>query len=142
MTKIQIKTFSLRYDAQEDRMQLILNKGSDHIVEFWITRRFYLSVLFDLETFLELHQLTSHNSEGMNPRIAKEYSKNTLPVKKKIDSSLLKSVNLKFVKEKEVLILILRSEIIEANTIFNKDQLIDFYTMLKKGLPKTQWGFI
>ena len=52
MLKIQIKTLSLRYDAHEDRMQLTLNKDHQDTVEFWVTRRFYLSVLFELEETL------------------------------------------------------------------------------------------
>ena len=56
--KVQTKTLSLLYDPQEDRMKLIINKDDVDRIEFWVTRRFYFSLLFELETFLEKLQIT------------------------------------------------------------------------------------
>ena len=144
--KIRINTFSLRYDPKEDRMKLLLNKNGDTPIRFLITRRFYLSLLFELETYMEqldipYKELENNKQEKkkqeekkVDRKISKQYSN--------ISSTLLENLNIQFLKERNKFKFLFQSDTIEAESILGVEQFIQFYTVLKQSFPKGEWGMI
>ena len=77
-------------------MILLLNKNEGAPVQFWITRRFYFSLLFELETFPERLDISPSVIER------KYQSKNSVMEKSLSgDGSLLENVNIHYIKEKD-----------------------------------------
>lgn len=141
--KIKAKTLSLLYNAREDRMKLIINKEEKERIEFWITRRFYFSLLFELETFLERLNITFtpmvQNKKRETPQ---KTSQDTLAVKQNISISMLEDININFIKKSENFIFTFKSKETEAQTVFEKEEFLNFYTLLKGSFPKGEWGII
>lgn len=157
MLKVRTKTLSLLYYQREDRMKLIINKDEEERIEFWITRRFYFSLLFELEIFLEQLQIAPvkpiRNKQNTHKREVEKISPSTqkskkeklhIPLKKKENdvSTLLENVNIHFVKESENFIFLFQSNTVEAESIFKREQFLNFYSVLKSSFPKGEWGII
>ncbi len=143
MLRIKTKTLSLFYDPREDRMKLIINKDEEERMEFWITRRFYFSLLFELETFLEKLNFPSvptvQNKKKETPQKA---SGNVLEIKQNISISMLEDININFIKESENFVFTFKSKELEAQTVFEKEEFLNFYMLLKGSFPKGEWGII
>ena len=140
--KVQTKTLSLLYDGKEDRMKLIINMDDVDQIEFWITRRFYFSLLFELETFLEKLQIPIPKpvqSEKQNKSVQKNRPLEESP---KEPAYLLKNINISYIKERKAFTFLFQSDKIEAESFFALDQFLNFYTVLKGSFPKGEWGII
>jgi hypothetical protein len=154
--KVKTKTLSLHYEQEEDRMKLIINKDDIERIDFWITRRFYFSILFKLETFLEQidvprvkiarnsakkgssspEKTSSSDSQKKAEALERPTSmKSAIPIE-----YLLKNMNIRYTKTSNSFVFYFISDHIEAETIFNMDQFQSFYPMLKNRFPKREWG--
>ena len=159
MLSITTKKLSLLYNIKEDRMKLIINKNEKDQIEFWITRRFYFSLLFELETFLERLNISIENPLQKKKQIEKkklkkeEHKVQTSQNKNKISepvskihpdttSTLMENISIHFVKKSKSFIFLFQAESIEAKSIFSKEQFLDFYHILKNTFPKGEWGII
>jgi hypothetical protein len=165
MITITAKTLSISYDIIEDRMKLTINKDDIDKVEFWITRRFYFSLLFELETLMDRlnisyqkvsnpnityetkkrkqtskedkEKIQNFKKEQNNPPSTKELAYNRVDIDK---IYLLENVNIKYVRDKKNFILEFSTSYTNAQSIFTTKTLLDFYTMLKTSFPKIEWG--
>ena len=143
MLRIKTKTLSLFYDPREDRMKLIINKNEEERMEFWITRRFYFSLLFELETFLEKLNFPSVPTvQNKKKETLQKTSGNALEIKQNISISMLEDININFIKESENFVFTFKSKDLEAQTVFEKEEFLNFYTLLKGSFPKGEWGII
>lgn len=140
--RIRANTLSLNYNAREDRVKLIINKDEKNPIEFWITRRFYLSILFELETFFEQHNISYIKPTNKTLNYKMEESKKIFSSELKNISYLLESINVKFNQETENFIFIFQSKNIVAESILRIEQCLDFYLMFKNTFPKSEWGII
>jgi len=165
MIKINTKTLSLQYDIVEDRMKLIINKDDVDTISFWITRRFYFSLLFELEVFMDKLSIPydSLSTKGITyekkQKPIRDMDKQNIPstasqnsVSKHSDktvvytsptiseTTLLQNVNIKYIKQNNTFLLYFRTSSIEAQSTFNVKTLQDFYMMLKTTFPKIEWG--
>ena len=140
--KVQTKTLSLMYDPQEDRMKLIINKDDVDRIEFWITRRFYFSLLFELETFLEKLQISI--PKPAQPKKQNKSAQKNRPREESFEEPayLLKNINIRYIKERKAFTFVFQSDKIEAESFFALDQFLNFYTLLKGSFPKGEWGII
>ncbi len=141
MIKIQTKTLSLRYHPKEDRMKLIINKDEEDSIAFWITRRFYLSTLFKVDTYLE-----SIDMEWKKTSLQKKESKNkekelTSPNSAQ-ESYLLNNIKLHIGEKRKRFFISFYSDHMECETIMTTDTFLDFYAMMKSTFPKNEWGII
>jgi len=144
MRTIQTKTLALRYHPKEDRMKLVLNQNKENAIEYWITRRLYLSLLFDLDTYLE--------SIGMDKEVPSTYKKDKeqKPTNDKVHSSssteaekyLLTNIKLNIGEKRKRFFIVFYSDSIECETFITKDAFLNFYAMMKNTFPKKEWGII
>jgi len=159
MLKVQIRTLSLLYDPREDRMKLVINKDKEEEIDFWITRRFYFSLLFELETMLEALHITPFplNGDAQNSRppskktqtdpLKSEQNKkmhriDMPPAKSRQESSLLENINIRFSPKRKEFFFLFQSNEIEAQSILAQEQFLHFYNILKKTFPKGEWGLM
>lgn len=144
MLKIQTKTLSLRYHPLEDRMKLIINKNEVDSIVFWITRRLYLSVLFELETYLESIEmnknLPSRHKKDKDHKSIKE--KELSPSNIEVKNHLLSNIKLHIGEKRKRFFLSFHSESFECETIMTTDTFLDLYAMMKSTFPKNEWGLI
>ena len=141
--RIQIKTFSLVYDPREDRMKLLLNKNGDAPVQFWITRRFYFSLLFELETYMEqLH--IPYADVGKHTQKKKKAVHETISKHNAIVlGGLLENVHIRPIKEeRKKFKFLFQSKRVEAESLLDIEMFLKFYAMLKKSFPKREWGML
>ncbi len=162
MIKVKTKTLSLLYHPIEDRMKLIINKEEDDRIEFWVTRRFYFSLLFELDTMLEGLQITpppfrKKNEHEKLPKKDKK-SKNATAVKKKSgepktadtakpkelkrEGALLENINIRFSQKSKEFVFLFKSDKVEAESVLKQEQFLDFYNILKSTFPKGEWGMM
>ena len=165
MNTLTITTISLVYNPIEDRMKLILNKDMNDEISLWITRRFYFSLLFELEALMDRlnisyqkvsnpnityetkkrkqtskedkEKIQNSKKEQNNPPSTKELAYNRVDIDK---IYLLENVNIKYVRDKKNFILGFSTSYTNAQSIFTTKTLLDFYTMLKRSFPKIEWG--
>ena len=141
MLKIQTKTLSLRYHPREDRMKLIINKGEEDSLSFWITRRFYLSTLFHIDTYLESIDMewkkSSNSKKEKKTKNEELLSKNT---SQKI--YLLDNLKLSTGEKRKRFFISFHSESFEWETLITTDTFLNFYAMMKNTFPKNEWGII
>ena len=163
MTKIAARTISLMYHPKEDRMLLVINKAEPDVSEFWITRRFYLSLLFELETFLEKLDIippsnvsnhsvqssssttdTAHHSANTQKTTEAHTQQEhyTLPNHILTSIPLLDNVSITFLRETTHFKLLLRSQSHNHEIILNQSDFLHFYTILKRSYPRHEWGMI
>ena len=145
------RTLSLMYHPHEDRMLLVINKNEADTSEFWITRRFYLSLLFELETYLEkLHidyPKTVHQSADCSAKVSKNKKDEkeegyAIPPKVLASIPQLNNVNVSYLKEKQHFTVLLQSSKNESKAIMNQTDFLHFYTILKRSFPRYEWGMI
>ncbi len=144
MKIIQAGSLSLSYSPKEDRMLLTINKNQKERIDFWITRRFYFSLLFELETFLEkLGIVPGEATQKKKEKTSDDKTSNdVLPAEQYITSSLLQDLDINFIRSSNSFLFRFRSKEIEAESHFHIEEFMHFYSMLKKGFPKSEWGFI
>lgn len=140
--KITTKTISLGYSAREDRMKLLINKNEKECIEFWITRRFYFSLLFELETFLEKLNIDPVRKTQAKKKKIEESSAVLLKKTSNTISILLENIHISFIKERKEFIFIFKSDLIETESVFAIPQFLHFYSILKSSFPKGEWGII
>lgn len=155
MLKVHARTLSLIYHAKEDRMILLVNKDNVDRMNYWITRRFYFSLLFEFDTYLDnlgIEDKTSSKKTTISPNqtdVSKNsHSKSSVPDKKDQSEDfieqkiLLESVNFGFDNEKKSFKLLFKTEATLTETIMNKNDFLSFFELLKKSFPKGEWGII
>lgn len=157
MIKVKTKTISLLYSAREDRMKLIINKDEADRIECWITRRFYFSLLFELETFLEqlhifpeppMQSEQKKNKKQANNNISTNQKNNfkekeyLLEEKSNIKNTLLQNINIRFIKEKKSFVFVFQSTGVEAQSILGIQGFLNLYNTFKNTFPKREWGII
>jgi len=159
MIKVKTKTLSLLYHPGEDRMKLIVNKNEKDQIDFWITRRFYFSLLFELDTMLEELQIVpppfrkknsctplagkNEKSSPVKNQNEKEEIEKTLENKViKRKAILLENIDIKFSKKKKEFILLFHSGQTNAESVLKQDDFLRFYHILKGTFPKGEWGII
>lgn len=144
MQKIQTKTLSLRYYPQEDRMKFIINKNEENSIVFWITRRLYLSILFELDTYLESidmdKKIPSKYRKGKKQESGKE--KELISSNAEPKSHLLSNIKLNIGEKRKRFFISFYSESLECETIMTTDTFLNFYAMMKSTFPKNEWGLI
>jgi hypothetical protein len=163
MITIKTKRLSLLYSPVEDRMKLFINKGEKDQIDFWITRRFYFSLLFELDTMLENLEITplpvmakkeeKHKAKE-HGKSKKEIIPDALSANKslkeeklsktgsKIEEMLLENVNIRFSKKKKVFIFLFQSGKTEAKSVLSQEQFLNFHDILKRTFPKREWGMM
>jgi hypothetical protein len=167
MRTVNAKTLSLFYDAKEDRMLLMANKDMEVPVAYWITRRLYFSILFELDGYLDKLALketlnkaditvstqkktaNSTNSTVGTERMEETESEKEKKIQqqKKIDASiakaqLLQNVNVSMTGDKHFFVLRFRSSKIECVSKMNRKDFIAYYNLMKSSFPKNEWGII
>jgi len=145
MLKIQTKTLSLRYHPKEDRMKLVITTHDNDHIEFWITRRFYLSTLFELDTYLESigmdnNTLTTKREKKQEQNLSND--KESSLTNSTQESYLLHNIKLKIGEKRKRFFISFYSGSFECETIMTTDTFLDFYAMMKNTFPKNEWGII
>jgi len=162
MTNLQIKTLSLLYHPKEDRMILLINKDANDKVSFWITRRFYLTFLFQFDIYLEnfglkekveppsYMQAKKQNATGTSTHESKHAAQTKDEVTKEKNSiadfieptTLLENISLTLSEDKETINLIFKAGTRISQALMNKSDLLSFYTLAKKSFPRREWGIV
>ena len=139
---IQVKTLSFQYNPVQDRIKMIVNLEEAEGCSFWITRRFYISLLFQMETFLQRHGLeqtvkAEHESTTVSEDMAKRHR-----VVDKTDATLLQKVSFQYVAERKQCILRFGAVATEAVSVVNPENAYVLYRLLKEAYPKKEWGMV
>ncbi len=142
MKIIYVSTILLKYHPKEDRMLLLINRSEKESINFWVTRRFYFSLLFKLETFLEELDISYEPSIQNKQKSVKKQTKRSHKKDPKTVNSLLKNINIRFKKERKKFIFVFQSDTIEAQSVFEIEQFLNFYKILKNSFPKKEWGIM
>jgi hypothetical protein len=122
-------------------MKLIINKEDENRIEFWITRRLYLSTLFQLDTYLE--------NMNIQPPKEKSEKKQKQPEKQEAEVSapstachLLNNITFKLGKKKLRVWISFFARELECETVLSVEDFLDFYIMMRNTFPKKEWGII
>ena len=157
MQKVQVKTLSLLYHPKEDRMMLLINKDDIDAVSYWITRKFYFSMLFEFDNFLdtldvrdrvpppkqsvikseEQESAVSKMNDGVKVSNEKERSPDL-----QLPQTMLESVNINLMQDKSNMVFTFKKEDILAQTTMNQNDFIGFYDLMKRSFPKGEWGIM
>ncbi len=155
MLKVQAKTLSLLYNAKEDRMILLVNKDDVDRTTYWITRRFYFSLLFEFDTYLDNLGIVDKTPVSYALSSSKKVSvskntdtKNTISNKKNQTKdllephALLENVNFGLTRDKQRFRLLFKAEKALSETVMTQNDFLGFYDLMKKSFPKGEWGII
>lgn len=156
MQKVHVKTLSFLYHAKEDRMILLINKDDVSRMTYWITRRFYFSMLFELDTYLDklgienktpVSQISIKKnkvSTSQNNDTKSTISNNSNDIVSSFDEPhcLLENVNLSSTLDKERFSLIFKAEDSLSESMMTQNDFINFYDLMKKSIPKNEWGIV
>lgn len=140
--RIETQTLSFNYSPVEDRMKLVINSDQEP-VSFWITRRLYLSIIFELETFFQnLNIDCTYTAEKKMNETRKNNRTNKMI--KDLNSSfyLLEHIKLRYLKEKKIVLLTFQADDFQIKTFFGMSKFLEIYFALKRSFPKQEWGII
>ncbi len=145
MTKIQTKILSLRYHPNEDRMKLIISTHNNGQIGFYITRRFYLSALFELDTYFE--SIGMDNNTLIRKREKKQEKKLSNDKESSLlnstrESHLLNNIKLKIGEKRKRFFISFHSNSFECETVMTTNSFLNFYAIMKSAFPKNEWGMI
>ncbi len=149
-TLVEAEKFTAWYDAVEDRLRLAVNIDTpDARVDFWITRRLFLSIISQLEDFADPKSI-GVDKDDIYKRITKGVpspkennnsdtisSKSTL---KNTKVSLLRAMNISWNKKKGRVSLVLVSDDYEAESNLDTVSMTAFIKMLLIQAPTVEWG--
>ncbi len=159
-TLVEAEKFTAWYDAVEDRLRLAVNIDTpDARVDFWITRRLFLSIISQLEDFadpksigVDKDDVYKRIEKGMpSPKVADEKNSNSDSVSSKNDDnskdilkdtkvSLLRAMNISWNKKKGRVSLVLVSDDYEAESNLDTVSMTAFIKMLLIQAPTVEWG--
>lgn len=153
-TLIEANSFTAWYDVREDRLHLAVNMSVPNArADFWITRRFFLSLVMEVEAFLEdkagsvpveeiskiLEEKSVQDSKSDKQNIKNETKEQYLP-SKRVDVFLLDTLNLSWLKESQVIKLTISSELYVVESYMKPQEMMAFLQMLIKQAPIMEWG--
>ncbi len=162
-TLIEAEKFTAWYDSAEDRLRVAINIDSPNArVDFWITRRFFLSLITQIEGLLDTQELgiskseidsmieeghpepkaednTSNediieNKESQKPIETKDTQKSEISV------SLLRNMDISVNKRENRVKLKLSSDCCEAEANLTLAAMSAFIKMLILQAPTVEWG--
>ena len=157
--KVNAKSLSAWYDSREDRLRLAanLNEASERI-DFWITRRFLLSMLSEASEYLMVPPTPSWQGKGTyaekgseppssekeNASLTEESSRSTAPEPlhaevKDFPVELLERLQIRQQSDGRA-DLILRSTGQTASATLRPPELRRFFQMLLQKAPTIEWG--
>lgn len=164
-TLIEAEKFTAWYDSAEDRLRVAINIDSpDARVDFWITRRFFLSLITQIEGLLDTQELGISKSEIDNmiqeghpePKsndktneISKpqDESQESIETPKSIDApksevsvSLLRNMDISLNRRENRVKLKLSSDCCEAEANLTVASMSAFIKMLILQAPTLEWG--
>ena len=130
------KQFTPIYDEKEDRLRLIININYPTRYDIWITRKFLIDIIDNLQNYLnnfeEKKELKENKSENNSSQLPIYEATNT--------PSLLETLNIK--KENNLFILTLQDE--NKTTIESILTLTELKNLLKTLVSPVQmkWGIV
>jgi len=153
-TLIEANSFTAWYDAREDRLHLAANMSvPDARADFWITRRFFLSLVMEAEAFLEdkvgsvpvdeinkvLEEKSLQDTTSNKQNSSNKTKEQDLPLNR-VNVSLLDTLNLSWLKESQVIKLTMSSELYVVESYLKPQEMMAFLQMLIKQAPIMEWG--
>jgi len=139
---IMTQTFTPTYDISEDRIRLAINyEDYENRIDLMITRRFALQFIPALEEWVEggavQKKSVDENSDGNNEVVHQTDGVNLELFKG--EAILLEEVNMKKDAQNNT-ILNLQCKSATVVAILNTRMLQEFSRVLKKSMPKIEWG--
>ncbi len=151
------------YDPREDRLRLAANLEAtpEMRADFWITRRFFLSMVLKVEGFLEqnfgekpqeaveevLRKNVHKNRNGSEiPEAKSEGNAQAQSVEKRrrpdlgVEAVLLETMNLTADKERGIVVLTLEGGGRKAVSQMRAEEMLAFLKMLVEQAPSMEWG--
>ena len=156
-TLVEADKFTAWYDAVEDRLRLVANMDKPEArVDLWITRRLFLTIITQLEDFIEpkgmgieaddIDRLITKGSPSVDSSdgdIGKKKVKEKQSMDKKtadIEVSLLRTLNISWDKKNKKVSLTLISDIYEVEANLDAVSMTAFMRMLLMQAPSVEWG--
>ncbi|GEM_PF-2269814 len=159
-TLVEAERFSVWYDAREDRLRLVANPESmDARVDFWITRRLFLSFVTEAEVFLEekvgviptevieemLEKSVTKEKKSRSVQKSSSSTDNAMEMEKDSapvgdEAMLLENINIKWSSGSGTITLELSSECCEVYADMGPESMMAFLKMLIKQAPSLEWG--
>jgi len=136
LNTIIAKQFTPIYDEKEDRLRLIININYPTRYDIWITRRFLIDIIDNLQNYLNNFEEEKKLKENKN-----ENNSSQLPIYEATNTpSLLETLNIK--KENNLFILTLQDE--NKTTIESILTLTELKNLLKTLVSPVQmkWGIV
>lgn len=148
---VEAEKFTAWYDAVEDRLRLVANIDKPEArVDFWITRRLFLTIITQLEEFIEpkgmgieiddIDRLITKGSTSNESSKEQEDKDSKDKESKSIKPSLLKTLNLSWNKKSQKVSLNLISDDYEVEANLDRVAMTAFMRMLLMQAPSVEWG--
>ena len=161
-TLVEAEKFTAWYDAVEDRLRVAVNMDRPEArVDFWITRRLFLSIITQLEDFIDPKGIglekrdidkmiekgspspqsvdTEKKAEEKSRKESEKENKES-NTRKDTEVSLLKTMNISWNKKSGKVSLNLISEEYEAEANLDTASMTALLRMLLMQAPAVEWG--
>lgn len=142
---VEAEKFTAWYDAVEDRLRLVVNIDKPEArVDFWITRRLFLTLITQLDEFIEPKSLGEEDSIDKLIKKGDEATKskdsNQDKSSEDINVSLLRTLNVSWNKKSKKVSLKLISDEYEVEANLDIVAMRAFMRMLLMQAPSVEWG--
>jgi len=129
---ITAKQFSSIYDEKEDRIRLIINLNYPDRYDLWITRKFLIDIMDNVQTYLMNFKAEEKQTNNNN------YHQQELPIYESTNTPLiLETFNI--TKRENNFILILKDSNITIQAILTLNELKNFLKLILNPV-KIKWG--
>ncbi len=160
-TLVEAEKFTAWYDAVEDRLRVAVNMDRPEArVDFWITRRLFLSIITQLEDFIDPKSIglekkdidkmiekgspspksVDTDSEGDMSRKESGKESRDNSIRKDTEASLLKTMNISWNRKSGKVSLNLISDEYEAEASLDTASMTALLRMLLMQAPAVEWG--
>lgn len=135
---IRVKQITPLYDPKEDRLRLIINLNYPDRYDLWITRKFLINILDNIQNFLEGKKLfpnknlKNNSSENNNETLIIYPPLNKLPI-------LLESINISHLENNNFLINLEDANKNKFNFQLSLEELKDLINLIIKN-TQFEWG--
>ena len=135
MRNIIAKQFTPIYDPKEDRIRLIINLNYPDRYDIWITRKFLIDILDNLQNFFFQHNIEFNYN---TPNNVSTDTKESLPIyENKNEPQILENFSL--TKDDDRFVLVLKDSTTTIQSILGQEEIKQFilYTINSVNI---QWG--
>lgn len=135
---IKVKQLTPIYDEKEDRLRLIVNINFPNRYDLFITRRFLINILDNLQNFLIKNNIKS-KEDSFNSSKNNDQNLNTIYPSINKKPILLESINITCLNENNFLINLLDEKDNKFEIMMSYEELNNLIELILK-IVKFEWG--